>query len=256
MENSIRNRVTNHPTPRGGLNKLKGECKMENELIVLNYGEERITTSAYRLWEGLDKPYTEFSKWFKHYCTNFTEGIDYSQLVDRIFIRSTCRQREYEITDYQITLDMAKNLAMMQNSQKGKEFREYFIEVEKQWNDPDKVIQRAQQILITRCAKLEQERDEAIRTKAQINDTQTATALGKVGGLTKENNRLKKEVGILNGYATITVMEKRHGGKYNWRLLVACCTKHNLKIEKVPCPRYDEVNTYPLAAWKIVYGIE
>lgn len=42
---------------------------------------------------------------------------------------------------------MAKELCMMSKTKKGKEIRQYFIQVEKEWNNPAKVVQRAQMIL-------------------------------------------------------------------------------------------------------------
>ncbi|WP_374041680.1 antA/AntB antirepressor family protein [uncultured Tissierella sp.] len=39
--------------------------------------------------------------------------------------------RDYEATDYEITVDMGKELAMLQKSEKGKMARKYFIELEK-----------------------------------------------------------------------------------------------------------------------------
>lgn len=41
--------------------------------------------------------------------------------------------------------------------------------------------------------RIAHERDEAIRTKSWISDKKTATALGKVGGLTSANNKLRLE---------------------------------------------------------------
>ena len=57
--------------------------------------------------------------------------------------------------DHQLTIDMAKQICMLQRSEKGREFREYFIEVEKQWNTPEAVMARALKMANTQVAELE-----------------------------------------------------------------------------------------------------
>ena len=45
--------------------------------------------------------------------------------------------------DHQLTLEMAKELCMLQRTDKGKECRQYFIELERRWNDPASLMARA-----------------------------------------------------------------------------------------------------------------
>ncbi len=107
-----------------------------NELLKVNYDNERITLSARELHEFLGVS-ERFSSWFermKQY--GFYETQDY--LGCKVF-NTLARQ---ELQDYQITIDMAKEIAMIQRSEKGKQVRQYFIEVEKQWNSPERVIAR------------------------------------------------------------------------------------------------------------------
>ena len=36
--------------------------------------------------------------------------------------------------DYQISVDMAKQICMIQRSEKGRQYRQYFLDLEKAWN--------------------------------------------------------------------------------------------------------------------------
>lgn len=105
---------------------------------------------------------------------------------------------------------------------------------------------------------IEQQRDEAIRTKAYISDKKTATALGQVGGLTAENNKLKKQLKIIKGYATILAIQQKTGNTYPYGPLKRYCVQNNLTIEKVDDVRWgkESINSYPKEAWKAVYNID
>lgn len=98
--------------------------------------------------------------------------------------------------------------------------------------------------------------EEAIRTKAQISDKKTATALGKVGGLTKANNDLKAELYANRNYRTIKAVAKLNHLKdkdINWRRLKAYCINNGLEIKEVDDERFGAVKSYPIEAFKVVY---
>ncbi|OZV10754.1 hypothetical protein CIW83_18205 [Tissierella sp. P1] len=114
-----------------------------NELIKINYQNDRYTTSARDLWEFLGKPYTEFSKWFNHYKEyGFVENLDF-RVIERFVDDVTIFGGKRKLIDYEITIDMGKELAMLQKSEKGKIVRQYLIELEKKWNSPEVIMARA-----------------------------------------------------------------------------------------------------------------
>ena len=108
-----------------------------NELFKVNYDNDRITLSARDLHDFLEAT-ERFNSWFermKQY--GFVDGADY--LGCKVF-NTQARQ---ELQDYQITIEMAKEIAMLQRNDKGKQARQYFIELEKKWNSPEWVMNRA-----------------------------------------------------------------------------------------------------------------
>ena len=110
-----------------------------DELLKINYDADRITLSARDLHEFLEVG-SKYNDWFKRMCEyGFNENLDYRAITQK---RVTAQGNETKFTDHEITLDMAKEIAMLQRNERGKEARQYFIEVEKQWNSPEKIIAR------------------------------------------------------------------------------------------------------------------
>jgi len=70
----------------------------------------------------------DFSNWIKDRIEQygFADGEDYSPILARI-----PGKRGQPRTDYHLTLDMAKELAMVENNERGRQVRRYFIQVEK-----------------------------------------------------------------------------------------------------------------------------
>lgn len=110
-----------------------------NELIKIIYDSDRPTVSARELHEFLEVN-SEYSHWFKRMCEyGFSEGQDFSP-----FLTESTGGRPAQ--DAQLTIDMAKEICMLQRNEKGKQARQYFIQLEKDWNSPEKVMARALRI--------------------------------------------------------------------------------------------------------------
>lgn len=87
---------------------------------------------------------TRYNDWFKRMCEyGFVENVDYTPITQK---RVTAQGNTTKQTDHNLTIEMAKQLCMLARNDKGREAREYFIAVEKEWNSPEKVMSRALKI--------------------------------------------------------------------------------------------------------------
>lgn len=117
-----------------------------NELVKVHYEDNnRPTVMGRELHDALEVG-TPYRMWFPRMCEyGFNENVDYSTIVKNVR-RQDGTLMPQTSTDHQLTLDMAKELCMIQRTEKGKVFRQYFIEVEKAWNSPEMVMTRALKI--------------------------------------------------------------------------------------------------------------
>ena len=138
-----------------------------NELFNVTTNGDKLTLSARDLHNQL-QIHTKFNDWFsrmKEY--GFDEGTDFYS-----FLSESTGGRP--ATDYQITLDMAKEIAMLQRNEKGKQIRKKLIELEKAWNSPEKVMARALDIAHKTIANLQIENEE-MKPKAIFADAVAAS---------------------------------------------------------------------------------
>lgn len=109
-----------------------------NELIKINYETEQPTVSARDLHEGLEIG-TRFNDWFPRMCEyGFIEGKDFYSKMSK-----TSEQGGRPSAEYEVSVDMAKQICMIQRNEKGKLYRQYFIDLEKAWNTPEQIFARA-----------------------------------------------------------------------------------------------------------------
>lgn len=126
------------------------------ELIHIKVENDKQLVSARDLYKGLEIK-TRFSLWVNQNFKSFEEKQDFMSVVTTTDMPNGGIKR---IQDYVLTIDMAKELCMMSKTSKGKEVRKYFIQVEKNWNNPDMIMQRALNIASSRVKLLENKNKE------------------------------------------------------------------------------------------------
>ena len=114
-----------------------------NELIKITYNNDRPAVSARDLHEFLEIG-TKYADWFPRMCEyGFSEGQDFNLLKNERVQMEGGRMVSRTVDDAILTIDMAKEICMLQRNEKGKIARQYFIQLEKDWNSPEKVMARA-----------------------------------------------------------------------------------------------------------------
>ena len=138
-----------------------------NELIKVNYTSDRPTVSARDLHEFLEVD-TPYRLWFPRMCEyGFTEGQDFNPYIFERVQNEGGRMVSRTVEDAQLTIEMAKEICMLQRNEKGKIARQYFIQLEKDWNSPERVMARALQIADEQIKSLRKE-NSALTVENQI----------------------------------------------------------------------------------------
>lgn len=133
-----------------------------DELIRINYDSERPTVNGRDLHDAL-KVKTAYKDWFPRMCEyGFSEGTDFCS-----FLSESSGGRP--AVNHQLTIDMAKQLCMIQRTDIGKKFRQYFIQVEEAWNSPEAVMARALQFANQQLTLLKHQNMELTDTIAVQN---------------------------------------------------------------------------------------
>ena len=124
-----------------------------NELIPINYDGEQPTVSARELHKSLEIS-KRFSAWFETNSQGFIENEDYTSVLTGTEVQNNGGVQIRELQDYFLSVDMAKHICLMSRTEKGKECRQYLIDLEKAWNTPEQVFARALKMADQTIAKL------------------------------------------------------------------------------------------------------
>ncbi|HDA6425592.1 TPA: phage antirepressor KilAC domain-containing protein [Staphylococcus aureus] len=146
-----------------------------------------IAISGRELHQALEVK-TAYKDWFPRMLKyGFEENTDYTAIAQK---RATAQGNMTHYIDHALILDTAKEIAMIQRSEPGKRARQYFIQVEKAWNSPEMIMQRALKIANNTINQLETkiERDKPKIVFADaVATTKTSILVGELAKIIKQN---------------------------------------------------------------------
>lgn len=191
--------------------------------VTLNENQEPVV-SGRQLHQVLGVK-TRYDNWFNRMTEyGFTENQDY--LVTSIFGHNSKGGKQSKV-DHVLKLDMAKEIAMIQRTDKGKEVRQYFIQVEKDFNSPEKIMARALKIADRKIISLEHKNEtlqlelEEARKQTdyldlilQTKDMLTTTQIAQDYGMSANKfNQILKQVGIQRKVNGQWILYTKYQGK-------------------------------------------
>lgn len=169
-----------------------------NEIIKVNYETEQPTVSARDLYEKVGTT-ERFSSWFERQLQfGFEQGKDYSnpQKVLRVQIEGN-REIQREVEDYDLTIEMAKEVCMIQKNESAREIRKYLIKINDAWNTPEKIMARALEIAHNTIENMKKENtallEDVNRMKPKeifadaVSVSNTAILIGELAKILKQN---------------------------------------------------------------------
>lgn len=190
--------------------------------VTLNENQEPVV-SGRQLHQVLGVK-TEYKKWFSRMTEyGFAENEDFVKVTQKCLTSSTGQN----MTDHVLKLDMAKEIAMIQRTDKGKEVRQYFIQVEKDFNSPEKIMARALKIADRKIISLEHKNEvlqlelEEARKQTdyldlilQTKDMLTTTQIAQDYGMSANKfNQILKQVSIQRKVNGQWILYTKYQGK-------------------------------------------
>lgn len=145
------------------------------EIVKVDFDSQ--TISARDLYESVGST-ERFSSWFERQLQfGFEENTDY------VGCKTFNTLAHQELQDYNLSIDMAKQICMIQKNEKAREIRQYLIDLEKAWNTPEQVLARALKMadrVISDKDRLIAEMKPKVEFFDAVADSKTAIAIGEV----------------------------------------------------------------------------
>lgn len=114
-----------------------------NDLLTINYDSGQPTVSARDLHENVGST-ERFSTWFERQLQlGFEVEEDYTSVKVLTEVHNNGGVQKRELQDYNLTVDMAKQICMVQKNERAKKIRQGLIDLEKAWNTPEQIMARA-----------------------------------------------------------------------------------------------------------------
>lgn len=189
-----------------------------NEILKVDLDTQ--TVSARELHNQLNIG-TKFTTWFermKEY--GFSEGVEFFPKMGE-----TSETGGRPSVDYDISVDMAKQICMIQRTPEGKQVRQYLIDLEKAWNTPEQVMARALKIANRTIDSLKAEnvmlveRNNEMKPKAIFADavatSRTSILIGDLAKLICQNGYQIGQKRLFEWLRNNGYLCKRKGTQWN-----------------------------------------
>ena len=106
-----------------------------NEIITVNFDTQTVSARELHKIVGSTE---RFANWFERQLQfGFIENEDFTGCKK---FNALANQ---ELQDYEMSVDMAKHICMVQRNERAREVRQYLIDLEKAWNTPEQIFARA-----------------------------------------------------------------------------------------------------------------
>jgi anti-repressor protein len=134
---------------------------MSKDLIKIEQREGIETVNARELHQFLEVK-SRFNDWIRNRIEKyeFTNGIDYLHVTKKIVT---------ERDQYYLSIDMAKELSMVENNKRGRDARRYFIECERRIKTVS-VPELSEAEIVQQALIIQQKKIEQLSIKAQVAD--------------------------------------------------------------------------------------
>lgn len=185
-----------------------------NELITITTNEVGEPTVLGRDLHEFLGVTTRYNDWFPRMAEyGFMEGKDFYS-----FLSKTSETGGRPGTDHLLTIDMAKEICMIQRTEVGKQARQYFIQVEKDYNSPEKIMARALRIAEKELStlKLDVERMKPKEIFADsVASSQSTILIGELAKILKANGFETGQKRLFETLRQDGFLIKRNGSDYN-----------------------------------------
>ena len=177
-------------------------------------------------------------------------------LLAKMAIKQKTGFGERDIDTYQFTKKQAIAVGARLNNTMLMKVIDRLEELEKQNHQNYKVPQTFAEALLL-AAQLVEERDNAIKTKAEIGSRREATAMATASVAVKQANKLQIELDRSKEYCTIKRMTMlTHGQTFSFKLLRDASNEMNIPAIDIYDANYGTVKAYHKDVWLEVYGLD
>lgn len=207
------------------------------ELIKITEQNGVQAVSARELHKFLESK-ERFSEWFKRMISyGFVENEDFTSVVFPTLVNNGAQR---DLDDFALTLDTAKEIAMLQRNEKGQQARRYFIEVEKRYKartlSPAEFLLQQAQMLVEQERKLQQVQQQVNNIEAKLTT--------------------RPEYFSVAGYAALHKIDcGRQLASSLGRKATKICKQRNIPMDNITDPRFGYVKTYPAHVLNEVFNL-